>query len=163
MRKDDVNLRHEHETIRKRVGFHDFTHQLFEVRGPDAGSFLDKMFVNNIAGSKIGQGKYTTMLNERGHIMDDFIIFRMEDDMYWVSTLYIQEMLSWFDTYHDGFNVEFKDIKDVTVIYAIQGPKSKEVLNDFLAESIDDLKFNWIRDNKIDDIPVKVARCGFTG
>lgn len=163
MRKNNLKLRKEHEGIRNKVGFYDFTHELLEVTGRDARSFLDLMFVNNISSSKVGQGKYTTMLNERGHIIDDVIIFRMEDDMYWVSTLYLEEMLSWFEPYTNGFDIEFKDIKDVTLMYAIQGPNSREVLNDFLAENIDDLKFNWIKDNKINDVPVKVARCGFTG
>lgn len=163
MRKDDVNLRSEHEGMRERVGFHDFTHEMLEVRGPDAGIFLDKMFVADISGSSVGEGKYTTMLNESGAITDDLIVFRMEDDMYWVSTLYIKEMLAWFNVHIAGFDVELKDIKDVTTMYAIQGPRSADTLNNFLAENIDDLKFSWITDNKIGDIPVQVARFGFTG
>ncbi len=163
MGKNNLELRKEHESVREGVGFYDFTHELLEVSGPDARKFLDKMFVNKIIGTRVGQGKYTTMLNEHGHIIDDVIIFRMKNDMYWVSTLYIHEMLSWFDAYVENFDVTFKDIKDITVMYAVQGPKSREVLNDLLAESIDDLQFNWIHDNKIEDVPVKVARCGFTG
>lgn len=163
MRKNDVDLRNEHEAVRERVGFHDFTHEMLEVKGSDAGAFLDKMFVANISGSGLGEGVYTTMLNESGTITDDLIVFHMEDNMYWVSTLYIEEMLAWFGKHSDGLDVEFKDIKDVTTMYAVQGPRSADVLNGFLAENIDDLKFSWLVDNKIDDIPVKVARFGFTG
>lgn len=163
MRKDDVNLRNEHEAMRERVGFHDFTHEMLEVKGPDAGAFLDKMFVANISGSGLGEGIYTTMANESGLIIDDVIIFHLEDDLYWISTLYIEEMISWFAQYSDGYNVEFTDIKDITTMYAVQGPRSADVLNDFLTENIDDLKFSWFRDNKIGDVPVKVARFGFTG
>lgn len=159
----NVDLRNEHEAVRTRVGFHDFTHEMLEVKGPDAGAFLDKMFVNNISGSDVGEGQYTTMLNESGIIIDDVIIFRMEDDLYWVSTLYIQEMFDWFGKYSDGFDVEFTDIKHVTTMYAVQGPKSAEVINDFLDENIDDLNFSRIRDNTVGDVPVRVARFGFTG
>lgn len=160
---ENVDLRNEHEALRNGVAFYDFTHELLEVRGPDAGKFLDKMFVNNIAGAKVEQAKYTTMLNESGHITDDVIIFRTEDETFWVSTLYIKEMLAWFDKYKEGYDLELEDITEKTTMYAVQGPKSREVLNDFLSEKIDDLKFNWISDNKIGDVPVKVARCGFTG
>lgn len=163
MRKNDVQLRSEHEAIRERVGFYDFTHETVEVSGPDAGSFLDKIFVNNISGARVGQGKYTSMLNEKGHIIDDIIIFRLESDLYWLVTLYSKQMISWLESHSKGFDVEIKDIKDVIVMYAIQGPKSLAVLNNILAEKIDDLKFNRIIENKINDVPVKVARCGFTG
>lgn len=163
MRKNDVSLRNEHEGLRNRVGFYDFTHELLEVTGTGSGDFLDKMFVNAIGNTRIGAGKYTTMLNEQGIIIDDIIVFRMEKEKYWVSTLYIAEMIKWFDTYSGEFNVAYKDITSDTTMYAIQGPKSKEVLNDFLSENIDNLRDFNIRENKIDDIPVWVARSGFTG
>lgn len=163
MRKNDALLRSEHEAVRERVGFYDFTHETLEVRGPDAGSLLDKIFVNNISGTHIGLGKYTTMLNEKGHIIDDIIVFRLESDVYWLVTLYSKQMLSQLSSYSDGLDVEIIDIKDVTVMYAVQGPKSLEVLNKILTKNIDDLKFNGIVSNKINDVPVKVARCGFTG
>jgi aminomethyltransferase len=163
MRKDDTALRNEHNAVRERVGYHDFTHQLMEVTGPDADRFMDKMFVNDISGAKIGQGKYTSMLNEDGEIIDDVIIFHIDEQLYWISTLDIQFMLDWFGKYDEGFDVNFEDITDVTTMYAVQGPDSLAVLNKILAENIDDLKFTRIIDNKIDDLDVKVARFGFTG
>ena len=163
MRKDDNQLRSEHNAVRERVGYHDFTHQMLKVEGSDAGTFMDKMFVNNISGASVGQGKYTSMLNEAGHIIDDVIIFRIEENVYWISTLYIEEMLDWFDDYVNDYDVDFEDITDETTMYAVQGPDSRTVLNKILSENIDDLKFARIMDNKIDDIPVKVARFGFTG
>lgn len=163
LRKDNSQLRSEHNAMRENVGYHDFTHELMKAEGPDAGAFMDKMFVNNISGADVGQGVYTTMLNEEGHIIDDVIIFRMEEDMYWISTLYIDAMFKWFDQYSDGFDVEFEDIKDITTMYAVQGPNSRAVLNEILAENINDLKFTRIAENKIGDVPVQVARFGFTG
>lgn len=159
----DAQKRSEHNAVRNKVGYHDFTHELLEARGPDAGAFMDKMFVNNISGADVGQGVYTTMLNEKGEITDDLIIFRVEEDTYWLSTLYIEQMISWFDTHSDGFDVEYKDITEVTTMYAIQGPNSRKVLNEILDENIDDLKFTRIVDRNIDDVPVQVARFGFTG
>ncbi|WP_417614403.1 aminomethyltransferase family protein [Oceanisphaera sp.] len=163
MIKHDAALRNEHEGLRNRVGFYDFTHQLLEVTGSDAAAFLDKMFINTIANINVGSAKYTTMLNENAEIIDDVIVFRMAQEKYWVSTLYIAEMIQWFDTHSAGQAVSYQDITAETSMYAIQGPRSKDVLNAFLGESIDDLKFFTIVDNSIGEIPVKVARCGFTG
>lgn len=163
MTKANEAKRKEHFAVREKVGYHDFTHQLLEATGADIPTFMDKMFVNNIGGAEVGKGVYTTMLNEEGKIIDDLIIFRIEENKYWLSTLYIEQMLEWFNKHSEGFDVSFKDITEETTMYAIQGPNSRDMLNEFLDEDINDLKFTRIVDRNIDDIPVKVARFGFTG
>lgn len=155
--------REEHNAFRERVAYHDFTHQMLKAEGPDAGAFMDKMFVNNISGKDVGQGVYTSMLNEDGEMIDDLIVFRMEENMYWLSTLYIDQMLEVFNKYSDGYDVEFTDIRDSTVMYAVQGPDSTKTLNKILDEPVDELKFFHIRPAKIDDINIHVANAGFTG
>lgn len=162
MTKDALRVR-EHETIRNHVGFYDFTHQLLEVTGSDSGKFLDTMFVNTIQGADVGMGKYTTMLNEDGNIIDDVIVFRIEENKYWISTLYIDKMIKWFDEHKENMDIEYKDITDNVAMFAVQGPKSKEFLNSILEDNIDDMKYQEIRENKIDDTTIKIARSGFTG
>jgi aminomethyltransferase len=163
MKTGDSNVRREHEAVRNSVGFYDFTHQLLEVKGAGATDFLSKVFVAAIAKASVGEAKYTTMLNEAGTIIDDVIVFRIADDTFWVSTLYIAEMIKWFDAYKGTSSVAYKDITSITTMYAVQGPNSKAVLNDFLGESVDGLKYFTIRDNTIDGVKVKVARSGYTG
>lgn len=162
MTKDALRVR-EHETIRNHVGFYDFTHQLLEVTGSDSGKFLDTMFVNTIQGADVGMGKYTTMLNEDGNIIDDVIVFRIEENKYWISTLYIDKMIKWFDEHKENMDIEYKDITDNVAMFAVQGPKSKEFLNSILEDNIDDMKYQEIIENKIDDTTIKIARSGFTG
>jgi aminomethyltransferase len=161
--KDDVTKREQHDAVRNSVGWYRYTHQLLEVTGEDATALLDKIFANPIANLENGRARYTTMLNEQGNILDDVVIFRLDENKYWVSTLYINKMISWFNTNKGESKVAYKDITGITEMYAVQGPKSKDLLNSILAEKIDDQKFFSIRDNKIDDIPVKISRAGFTG
>lgn len=125
MRKDNMNLRREHEAVRKHVGFYDFTHELLEVNGKNARSFLDKMFVNSVARTKPGTAVYTTMLNEDGIIIDDVIIFCLEEEKFWVSTLFIDAMLEWFKGYSDMEDLEFKDLSKEVAMWAVQGPDSQ--------------------------------------
>ncbi len=89
MLKEDALRRREHNAIREQVGYYDFTHQLLEVCGKDAAAFLDMIYVNSIATAQIGAAKYTTMLNPQGQILDDVIVFRMEDNLFRISTLYV--------------------------------------------------------------------------
>ena len=163
MRKDNMNLRKEHEAVRKHVGFYDFTHELLEVNGKNARSFLDKMFVNSVARTKPGTAVYTTMLNEDGIIIDDVIIFCLEEEKFWVSTLFIDAMLEWFKGYSDMEDLEFKDLSKEVAMWAVQGPDSQKLLNEILEKDISHLEFFQMEDNKIEDIEVKISRSGFTG
>lgn len=163
MTKVDAHMRREHETIRNHVGFYNFTHQLLEVTGPEAGKFLDRIFVNSIEDCEVGMAKYTTMLNEDGEITDDVIVFRLEEEKFWVSTLFIQEMIDWFDSHKENYDVSYEEITEDVSMYAVQGPKSREFLNTILRDDISDIRYQGIKDNMIEDIEVKVARAGFTG
>ncbi|WKY43736.1 aminomethyltransferase family protein [Eubacteriaceae bacterium ES2] len=161
--KDDALKRVEHEAVRKSVGWYLYTHQLLEIDGEDAAGFLDKIFANPIANLKVGSARYTTMLNADGIIIDDVVVFRMDENKFWVSTLFIDKMIHWFDNHKGNSIVAYKDITPTLEMYAVQGPNSKDLLNSLLTENIDEQKFFTIRDNKIDNIPVKISRAGFTG
>lgn len=163
MRKNDAAVRAEHEAIRNQVGYYDFTHKLLEVTGPEAGAFLDYIYDGAIGKAKVGQAKYSTMLDDDGIIIDDVIVFRVGEETYWISTLYIDELIAWLDAHKGEREVCYKEITGITTMYAVQGPESRNVLNAFLAKDIDALRYFWIEDNAIGDVPVKIARSGYTG
>lgn len=163
MLKNDVNKRKEHEAIRNAVGWYNFTHKLVEVVGSDASIFMDRIYPNAIGKAKVGDAKYTIMLDEDGIIIDDVIVFRVADDKYWISTLYVDELLAWFGKHQDNSDITYQDITSTLDMYAVQGPNSKKLLNLILKDSVDDMKFFSIKDNMIDDVPVKVVRMGYTG
>ena len=91
-----------------------------KVTGSDAAAFLDKMFVADISGAGAGTAKYTTMLNEGGEIIDDVIVFHIDANTYWISTLYIDELIAWFDRNRTYEAVSYKEITDITTMYAVQ-------------------------------------------
>lgn len=161
--KYDDMKRAEHMAVRNTAGWYLFTHQLLEVSGPDATAFLEYLYPNSIGNLALSRARYTTMLDEEGLIRDDVVIFRLEENKYWVSTLYTKKMIPWFEAHKGDKEVAFKDITKQWDMYSVQGPKSLALLSDILDEPIDDLKFFQILDNSIDGIPVKVNRGGFTG
>ena len=163
MLKEDALRRREHNAIREQVGYYDFTHQLLEVCGKDAAAFLDMIYVNSIATAQIGTAKYTTMLNPQGQILDDVIVFRMEDNLFRISTLYINELIAWLDQHKEGWEVSYRDITSENTMFAVQGPNSRALLNLVLEKSVNDLQYYTIRENKIGSADVFVARSGFTG
>jgi aminomethyltransferase len=161
--KNDKVKRAEHEAVRTTVGWYYFTHHLVEVTGPDTAVFLDRIFANPVANVKPGGARYTTMLKENGQILDDAVVFRLEEDKYWISTLFIKKVLAGLDAYKEGYDVEYADITATVDMYAVQGPKSKDLLNAIVEASVDDQRFFTIRENRVDGIPVKISRAGFTG
>lgn len=156
-------LRKEHEAVRNKVGFFDFAHDILEVTGNDAGKFLDYIFVNEIEGMELKTATYTTMLNEKSDALDDVIVFKHDEEKYWITTLFMPELKTWVNAHVGRMDVEFKDITEETALYSVQGPKSKDVLNDLLKDKVDDLGYFEFKESKLDDIDVMVSRTGFTG
>lgn len=161
--KYDEMKRAEHMAVRNTAGWYLYTHELIEVTGEDAAAFLDYLYANPIANLAPSRARYTTMLDEEGKIRDDVVIFRIEENRFWVSTLYTRKVLPWYKAHKGEYQVAWKDITKDWDMYAVQGPESKNILNDILDQPVDGQKFFQILDNSIDGIPVKINRGGFTG
>ena len=89
--REDTVARAQHQAVRENAGWYRWTHDLVEVKGPDALKFLDYLCVNSIAKAEVSRTKYTTLLNEEGKIIDDTIVMHMGENLYWVSTLYARD------------------------------------------------------------------------
>lgn len=161
--KYDEMKRAEHMAVRTTVGWYYWTHQLLEVCGPDAAAFLDRLYANPIANLKIGRERYTTMLSESAEILDDVVIFRLAEDRFWVSTLFLKKLVRWMDAQKNGADVSYRDVTPEHDMYALQGPRALELADLVLDAPVDTLKFFSFAENSVDGIPVLVNRAGFTG
>ena len=161
--KYDDMKRSEHMAVRNSVGWYLWTHQLIEVTGSDAAVFLDYIFPCNIACLAVGRERYTTMLDEKGEIIDDVVVFRFEEEKFWISTLFAVYMDDWFYDNKGDYDIDWTDITEEWHMFAVQGPKSLEMLETLCKNSIKDQKFFSISDNELNGIPVKINRAGFTG
>ena len=161
--KYDDMKRSEHMAVRNTVGWYFWTHQLLEITGPDVTAFLDYIFPNDIASLPVGKDRYTTMLNEQGEIIDDVVVMRREEDKYWVSTLFASKTDDWW-YYHQGdYDVDWTEVTDEWEMYAVQGPKAKELVESLVKDSIADLKFFSHMENEINGVPCLINRSGFSG
>ena len=120
--KYDDMKRAEHMAVRTTVGWYLWTHQLVEVTGPDCTAFLEYIFPKNIGNLAVGRERYTTMLDEAGEIIDDVVVFRMEEKKFWISTLFRKDMFRWFESHKSSFDVSWTDITPQWEMYAVQGP-----------------------------------------
>ena len=161
--KYDDMKRAEHMAVRQTVGWYFWTHQLLEVTGSESGIFLDYLYPNNIQTLKVGKDRYTTMLNDSGEIIDDVVIMRMGENQFWISTLFLRQTQTWIKNHAEGYDVQWNNITDAWDMFAVQGPKSKDVINMLTERSIDDLKFFSCTPNTIKGKEVIINRGGFTG
>lgn len=161
--KYDEMKRKEHMAVRENVGWYLWTHQLIEVTGDDAAAFLDGLFTKPIATIKVGKERYTTMLDEKGEIIDDVVVFRMGEQKYWISTLFATYMQAWMEKNKGDYRVVYENITPKYHMYAVQGPKSRDMVNALVEKPVDDLKFFSFEENKAGELKVMVNRAGFTG
>lgn len=161
--KNDAMKRAEHEAVRKTAGWYFYTHQLIEVTGADAAAFLDYAYPKNIGNLAVSRARYTPMLNEQGIIRDDVVIFRMEENKFWISTLYARRSMAHLETLKNGKDVALADITSQYAMFAVQGPRSKDLINALVKNPVDEQKFFQILDNEICGEAVRINRGGFTG
>src|SRR4051794_4482226 len=70
----------EHKAVREKAGLFDVSHMgEFVVRGPQAMEFVNYVTTNDVAALKPGQAHYSTILNDRGTIEDDCLVYRSEE------------------------------------------------------------------------------------
>jgi aminomethyltransferase len=173
----------EHQTVRNNVGIFDISHmgQLI-VEGAGARDWLNTMLTNNIDKLDVGQGQYTFLLNERGGIIDDLIVYQIGQQKFLlvVNAARTEEDFAWLqkhlkegrspDRRSGGFETaapckltnRSADFGGV----AIQGPRLVELFHALFGKGTEPPARNHVIDlpfNEPNESNVSVARTGYTG
>ena len=120
----------EHKAVRERVGIFDISHMgQFLLEGSGAEAFLNRALTNNVTKLAPGEGHYTLLLNEKGGVIDDLIVYRISEHEFFlvVNASKIEEDEAHLRSLGFGEDVVFKNISAATGGLAVQGPMSKEV------------------------------------
>ena len=155
----------EHHAVRNNVGIFDISHmgQLL-VSGPATRGWLNTMLTNNIDKLEVGQGQYTFFLNEDGGIIDDLIVYRIEEQKFLlvVNAARTNEDFAWLERYRPK-DVDLKDRSANFGGVAVQGPRMAELFCALFGENVNLPARNHIVDLPFDGTSVSVARTGYTG
>ena len=131
------------------------------VERPDAQRFLDRLVTRNIAICKIGQVMYTPWCDEEGNRIDDGTVQRLSENKFRITSA--EPNLEWLLHNSENMDVDIKDDSLKTAALALQGPNSRDILNEISSDSLNDLKFFWMMNTTFDEIPVSISRTGYTG
>ena len=155
----------EHQSVRNAVGMFDISHMgQFVVSGNGARDWLNTVLTNNVAKLDVGQGQYTFLLNDNGGVIDDLIVYRAGDAEFLlvVNAAKVDEDLVWLEQRRaDGIALRNRSANFAGV--AIQGPRVVDLFRELLGQGVELPARNSIRDFVIENMPVTIARTGYTG
>ncbi len=158
----------EHQAVRNHAGIFDISHmgQLI-LEGAGAREWLNTMLTNNVDKLDVGTGQYTFLLNERGGIIDDLIVYRVGEQKFLlvVNAARAAEDFAWLQEH-------LKDDRSACKLMnrsadfggvAIQGPRIGELYHALFGSDATLPSRNSIADFPFDGSTVSVARTGYTG
>ena len=154
----------EHNATRNSATLFDVSHmgEIF-VDGPEAEAALNYLCCNDITKIADNQAQYSALLNELGGVIDDIIIYRFNTEKYLicVNASNADKDYAWL-TKRNKFNCKITNHSEKFGQIAIQGPLSESILSE-LVPAVKNLKYFYFAEAKIADVPVIVARTGYTG
>ena len=155
----------EHQTVRNAVGIFDISHmgEVF-VSGPGAKAWLNELLANNLDRIQPGQCQYTFMLNERGGVIDDLIVYQFGPDDYFlvINASKIDEDVAWMQRHlRPGVVLEDKSAEYAGI--AVQGPRAGRVFDLFVEKQCPRLVRNGVARIEVGAIPIIAVSTGYTG
>ena len=132
-----------------------------QIKGPDAGKFVQMMVSRDLSEMSIGQCKYVILTNQHGGILNDPVLLKIDEDCFWFS-LADSDVLFWAQGLAVSSNLDV-DISEPDVSpLQLQGPKSREIMIELFGDDISDLKYYWFKPFDLDDIKLIISRTGWS-
>ena len=132
-----------------------------EITGPDAYKFVQLLTPRDLTKLSIGQCKYILIVNNEGGILNDPVLLRLGENHFWLS-LGDSDILLWAQgvAVNSGLNVKINE-PDVSPLQ-LQGPNSAKIMQNLFGDEILDLKYYWLREIELENIPLVVSRTGWS-
>ncbi|WP_166825490.1 glycine cleavage system aminomethyltransferase GcvT [Thalassoroseus pseudoceratinae] len=155
----------EHQIIRSAAGLFDIAHMgRLWILGADAQKFLNRVVTMNVSKLKDGQVRYALVTNESGGVLDDVLVYRVEDGfLVVVNASNREKIVDWFQAHTDGFDITLEDRTQADPMFALQGPKSFEILNPLVEFDLSNLRYYRNVKTEINGVSVLLSRTGYTG
>lgn len=156
----------EHDTVRNGVGVFDVSHMgEFVLRGPNALALIQKITTNDASVLFDGKAQYSCLPNGKGGIVDDLIIYRKNEQEYFivVNASNIEKDWNWISS-HNDLGVEMENLSDEYSLLAIQGPKAAEAMQSLTDIDLSNMVYYTFQIGNFAGIPdVMVSATGYTG
>lgn len=156
----------EHETVRKAVGIFDVSHMgEFILKGDKVLNLIQRVTSNDASKLYDGKVQYSCLPNENGGIVDDLLVYRLDEKTYMlvVNASNIDKDWNWISKYNDG-DVQMTDISDRTSLLAVQGPKAAEALQSLTDVDLGSMEYYSFKRSTFANVEnVIISATGYTG
>ncbi|MFF0905694.1 UNVERIFIED_CONTAM: sarcosine oxidase subunit alpha family protein [Kocuria sp. CPCC 205316] len=170
----DAAVLRECAAVRTSVGFMDATTLgKIEIRGKDAGEFLNRVYTNAFKKLKPGMGRYGVMCTPDGMVFDDGVTLRLDEDRYFMTTTtggaakVLEWLEEWSQTEWPELDVVFTSVTEQYTTVAVVGPKSRAVIAKLAPDldvSNEAFPFMAFRETVLaSGVPARVCRISFSG
>jgi aminomethyltransferase len=166
------SIKEEHLIVREAVGIFDVSHMgRMWIQGKDSEKFLNILVTRDLSKTPPGRAAYTFMLNEQGGFRDDLVFERIEQDKWllvWNAgnlkkiDLWINSLLKIINHF-TNLDVSLTNISSTSAMFALQGPKAREVLSLVLNNS-NEPPLPWrILSTRVNGIEMIISGTGYSG
>jgi aminomethyltransferase len=159
-------LNDEHATVRNSVGVFDVSHMgEFILKGDNALNLIQKVTSNDASVLTDGKAQYSCLPNNDGGIVDDLIVYRINEKTYMlvVNASNIEKDWNWISQFNT-FGVDMKNISEETSLLAIQGSKALDTLQKLTGIKLTDIPYYSFVKGTFNGVEnVVVSNTGYTG
>ena len=156
----------EHKAVRENAALFDLSHmgELW-IRGPQAAAFLDYALVTAPSRLAVGRAHYSMITDADGGVIDDLIVYRTATDEFLVvaNASNREAVAAELQQRKAGYDVALDDASMRTALIAIQGPRSRELLQPHCSIDLEPVKYYSIAAAEVCKRPAWIARTGYTG
>lgn len=157
----------EHLAVRGRAGLFDVSHMgEFILKGPEALPLLQRVTSNDAARLEAAGVQYSCLVNERGGIVDDLLVYCLEPGQVYmlvVNAANTAKDWAWLEKYNTE-GAEMHDISDRTALLALQGPLATRILQPLTDISVGSMKYYSAAKGSVAGVGnVLVSATGYTG
>ncbi|MBS7633629.1 glycine cleavage system aminomethyltransferase GcvT [Candidatus Bathyarchaeota archaeon] len=156
----------EHLAVRNNVGIFDISHMgRVTISGADAERFLNYVITNDVSKLTSNSAQYSVMCNEKGGIIDDFVVYRLEAEKFMIvfNASNRKKDYDWIVKNTKTLSVEIKDVSDDVAMFAVQGPKAEKTLQAISTTDLSKIERFKCSPSRLADVDVFMARTGYTG
>ena len=160
---DKIN--NEYQAVRNNSAVFDVSHMgQIRITGNDSEKFIQKLTINNVKKMQNFEAQYSAMCNLEGGFIDDLILFKFstEDYIIIVNASNKTKVLDWINLYKSSFEINLYDMNDDYSLIALQGPNSRNILQQICKDKIE-IKFYHLMYTQLLDHDVILSRTGYTG
>src|SRR5215212_4147122 len=157
----------EHRAVRAAAGLFDISHMgRVEVRGPDALELLQRTTSNDVEALAPMRAQYSLLCNEQGGVLDDLIVYRLEDHYLVVVNAGSRERdLAWWRGQQArlGLAADFVDRTFEVAMIALQGPAAESLLQSLARSPLAEMRYYSALRGQVGGRDALLARTGYTG